>query len=183
MKAITLAVCLALIVPNSASAGLKLTGDAKPRHFKWAALAQARVPLPNERIRIISDYDPMYVPGTHFSTIYLPKAGWGGWTYMDERTLFYHELGHSFDHAHMNKAERNSFRVLAGTSASWWNHNARWKDTNLKLAPAEMFGEMYASCAMGMTRESLTNKDIVSYGWVPPVGNDAAICELIRSAA
>jgi hypothetical protein len=46
-----------------------------------------------------------------------------------------------------------------------------------------MFAEMYAACALGMTKEQVDEVPSVSYGWVPPEGTDAAFCTLIRAAA
>lgn len=172
MKKIAIAVLVLLLTPASAGATLKMTGDARPRHFNWARAAQANVPLPDQRFRIYSDADPMYFPGLR--EMYLPQPGWGGWTYWDEHVLFLHELGHVFDFTHLSRAERNQFRALVGTPCSWWSKRC-------KLPPGEMFAEMYAACGLGMTKLEVDAVPSVSYGWTPPLGADATLCLLIRS--
>jgi hypothetical protein len=168
-----------------ADARLRMYGDAKPRHFNWARQAQQNVPLPDQRIRLVSGYDPTYFPVSR--EMFLPQSGWGGWTYWDERVLFLHELGHVFDSRQLSKAERTRFRILARTRCSWWSDRCylagepRKEDYN--VPPGEMFAEMYAACALGMTKEQVDEVPSVSYGWVPPEGTDAAFCTLIRAAA
>lgn len=159
-------------------------GDVKPRHWTWAAQAQTRVPLPNVQLSIVSDFDPMYDPITH--KLYIPKPGWGGWTYRDERVLFLHELGHVFDYTEMNRAERDRFRAAIGTGkCSWWGTCTLWREglRDGVMEPGERFAEMYAACAIGKTREQVEAAGLPSYGWLPELGTDAALCYLIRAFA
>jgi hypothetical protein len=50
------------------------------------------------------------------------------------------------------------------------------------LPPGEMFAVMYEACAMGMTREKVDDAGFNTYGWEPPDGSEAALCDLIRGA-
>jgi hypothetical protein len=45
-----------------------------------------------------------------------------------------------------------------------------------------MFAVMYEACAMGMTREKVDDAGFNTYGWEPPDGSEAALCDLIRGA-
>jgi hypothetical protein len=179
---LTLTVLIALLAPASADATLRMYGDARPRHFNWAREAQTNVPLPDLRLTIWSGSDPMYDPT--LNDLFLPQPGWGSWTYHDEKLLFLHELGHAFDFRHLNRSERDRFRAVAGTSCSWWStrcylpgqpHVAEWN-----VPPGEMFAEMYAACALGLTRAEVEAQDYPSYGWQPPADTTDTLCDLIR---
>jgi hypothetical protein len=174
--------------PAGAAAGFRMYGQDKPRHWKWAREAQKNVPLPQVRITIAGEDmlgGASYHPST--KTLRLPKPGFGGWTYWDERVLFLHELGHAFDFRHLDRFERVEFRALAGTSCSWLSTRCFLvgypRKATYNVPPAEMFAEAYSACALGMTLEARDEVPSVSYGWEPPEGSDSALCDLIRRAA
>jgi hypothetical protein len=176
LKALCAISILALIVPASVDAALRMNGDVRPRHWKWAAQAQVNVPLPNVRIKLISGYDPEYFPIER--EMYLPQPGWGGWTYKDEHILFLHELGHAFDTTELNSKQRNQFRALIGTRCVWWSTRC-WNGKHT-LPPGERFAEAYSACAIGLTREQLEERGYVSYGWHPHPSIESKLCDLIR---
>jgi hypothetical protein len=169
---LTLTVLIALLAPASADATLRMTGDAKPRHFNWARQAQTNVPLPDAQFELLSGSDPQYLPDLH--EMYLPRPGQGGWTYWDEHALFLHELGHVYDFTHLNQQKRNQFRAMVRTSCGWWS-------TRCEVPPGEMFAEQYAACALATTKASLDAVPTVTYGWLPPAETEAALCRFIQA--
>ena len=136
---------------------LRMDGDAKARHFNWAATASARVPLPTAQFEIMSgNYDPEYLPA--YKLMFLPSVGSRPWqeTYRQERYLFLHELGHVYDYSNLTPAKRAAFKQLVGTTCKWqaahcrsWNWN---NESVADVAPVEMYAEAYVGCALGLTR-------------------------------
>lgn len=179
MKKFLLIALIALATAAPATAGLQLRGQVGPHMRAW--VKQAQVPLPNTGVKVVLYSDPMYEPKT--KTLYLPGLG-DGWTLFDNHVLLYHELGHAFDFANMDAGDRESFKRFVGTTCKWWATNCYSISVSngdrLRLAPGEMFAEMYAACAFGLTREQLDLRGAVTYGWEPPQGTDAALCALIR---
>jgi hypothetical protein len=181
-------VTLAVAAPNSQA--LTMHGPGAARHSAWAQAASVNVPLADANITIVEGRNllPVYYADDH--EVDLPQPGYGGWTYFSEHGLFLHELGHVFDFANLTPALRNRFRALAQTSCAWWAehcHTARWisgPGVYVDVPPGEMFAEMYASCALGLTQGEYENAGYNSYGWMPPQGvNDADFCSLIREGA
>lgn len=170
---------------------------AKARQWAWVREAQANVPLPDEHVQIVEDWNlwPVYYAahpgwlGQERSVIDLPRPGRNGDTYHEEHGLLLHELGHSFDHADLSPLERDRFKAIVGVTCSWWakrciTHPYWWlPDWTVNLSPGEMFAEEYAACALGLTQEQYQDALYNSYGWRPPAGTDAALCSLIRSSA
>lgn len=192
MSRITLAFAVAALVFSGAApaqATLRMYGDARPRHWNWAREAQAHVPLPDVRVRF-HRYDcglyggACYEPGKsgRHGVLYLPGPQYDGWGYENERLLFLHELGHAFDYRHLDRSERDRFRTLVGTGCSWMSQRC-FLAPGYNVPPAEMFAEIYAACALGLTRAEVEARGLVSYGWRPPADKDGALCDLIRSAA
>lgn len=170
MKKVFLIALVALIAAPSAGATLRMYGDVKQRHWRWAARANTNMPIPDARFALYSGHDPQYLPGLR--EMYLPRPGHGGWTYWDERVLFLHELGHVYDFRHLSRAERNLFRATAGTPFAWWSKKT-------EVPPGEIFAEQYSACALGMTLRERDAIPSVSYGWEPP--SNVGLCPLIRS--
>lgn len=152
----------------------------------WAH--ESAAPLP--QVKIWVGYgDPVTYPGPE---VYLPRVGSGGWTALAVRGLFYHELGHVFDHNYMTNSLRDEFRQEAGVPSScwrWWHNckTVRWvtaANYYISIPPGEMFAEEYAACSLGLTQREYQDARYNSYGWVPPRGTDETkLCGLISSAA
>jgi hypothetical protein len=156
---------------------LELSGRVTPAMRVWTKEASANVPLPPTRLTI-RDGSPM----TLGSTIVLPFA-WGAFTV---RGLFLHELGHVYDRRVMTPARRLAFLRAAGVTCRWKAahcRTARWisgPGVVVDVRPEEMFAEMYAACALGLTERGYQDAGYNTYGWVPPDGADAALCAVIR---
>jgi hypothetical protein len=181
-----------LLLAPAASArnwpGLRMTGDVKVRHWHWATEAGANVPMPDARVWVF-DGSPEYLPGEQIMIVPFynaPGAAKEGWTAHAEKGLFLHELGHVYDYANMTPARRMAFKEAAGTSCAWLAKHClshRWvsgPDVMVDVAPVEMFAEMYAACALGLTERGYQDAAFNTYGWVPPDGTDAALCDTIR---
>jgi hypothetical protein len=180
---------LALLLPASAGATLRMYGNVKQRHWTWAHQAQVNVPLANAKIWVY-DGDPVFFPDIHVLTVpfYDGKgAAAQGWTAHLEKGLFLHELGHVFDTSNMTPAARTSFIQLAGVHCRWWGIHCvthRWvsgPDVMVDLVPGEMFAEEYMACALGLTRRQVEDQQYNTYGWQPPDGVEPQMCALIRS--
>jgi hypothetical protein len=191
--ALTTALALFFAPSSTAHASFGLKGEGLTRHLKWARAAQLHVPLPNERIRVVEDWDLLpeyFAPQPELglgAQINLPRPGRGGWDYHSEHGLFLHELGHSFDHANVTPLLRKRFKVLAGTKCSWRAAHCRFRDrwdrtSVLDSPPGEWFAEMYASCALGISQAEYQLEGYNTYGWLPPDGSDSAICSLLSAA-
>ena len=167
---------------SAASAGpanqLSLSGRATTEMRLWAEEASTNVPLPKLRLAIRNG-NPM-LAGT--ATIYLPFA----WGTLAVHGLFLHELGHAYDSDAMTGARRQEFLQIAGVTCSWTAahcRTARWVSGPgfyVDVKPQEMFAEMYAACALGLTERGYQDAGYNTYGWVPPDGADAALCGVIR---
>jgi hypothetical protein len=184
---------LALLITSPAASpraypGLRMGGDVKARHWRWASAAAQHVPLADARVWI-HDGDPIYYVDDH--TLYVPfhnarGAARQGWTAHVEEGLFLHELGHVYDFADMTPKRRIAFKSLVRTTCSWWAPHClsnRWITSPTEMVdvpPGEMFAEMYAACALGLTQRGYQDAGFNSYGWVPPAGTDQALCDLIR---
>jgi hypothetical protein len=183
LRAMRLAALVAALwlVPVSAASALEMGGNAKPRHWNWARAASVNVPLPDERITLSDGHDPEYLP--EFKMLLLPSVGRGKYqeSYRQERYLFLHELGHVYDFANLRPADRTRFKRAVGTSCAWRAKRCRsWNWSNESVAdvsPSEMFAEMYAACALGLTRLQVDEQRFYSYGWMPPLLVDQrALC-------
>lgn len=176
------AVLLAALILAPAASAVTLVGDVRPRHRNWVREARQQMPVAKVTLRLNRAGCP-FVGGACYDDetreLYLPLAGRGGWTYWDERVLFLHELGHAADLRHLNRAERSAFRAAVGTDCSWWSTRCPNPSAGEgeKLPPGERFAEMYAACALGMTREQVDAVPSVSYGWDPdPALDQSALC-------
>jgi hypothetical protein len=188
LRAMRLAALVAamLLVPVSAASALEMGGDAKPRHWNWARAAAVNVPLPDARIVLMSGHDPEYLP--EFKMLLLPAVGHGRYqeSYRSERYLFLHELGHVYDYTALRPADRARFKRAVGTTCAWraaqcrsWNW---WNETVVSVPPQEMYAEVYAACAIGLTRVQADEAAYPSYGWMPPQSVDqAGLCGLLRA--
>ena len=177
-----LVVVAALVFATTATAArapstLQLSGHLTADIWPWARAASANVPLPTARLRVESG-SPMF----DGATIYLPFA----WSTLTLHGLFLHELGHAYDRYDMNAARRQDFLRIAGVTCSWTAmhcRTARWVSgpgVVVDVRPQEMFAEMYAACALGLTERGYQDAGYNTYGWVPPDGTDAALCDVIR---
>jgi hypothetical protein len=172
-------------VPGADASGFRLVGDVRPHHFAW--LRAAQVPLPPLTVTLVLDRGPFYEPGSQ--TAFVPKAGRRGWTYADERLLFFHELGHAFDYALLRPADRVRFRGIAATTCRWWQNPCRALNARcgcgqiLNVAPGEMFAEAYAALALGMTRAQVDDAGLPTYGWNPPAEAEAVTRALLEEIA
>lgn len=178
--AVLVVAACALVLAPVASARFKLRGNVRPQLWAWAREAAVNVPLPNVTVRVVVGYNPFWQPRTR--TLYLPR----GWSDQAVHGLFLHELGHAFDTVEMTRTSRSAFSTLAGTTCGWWQRpceslNRRSGQTIL-IPPAEMFAEAYDACALGLTRHQVDDAGFNTYGWDPPDGSDAALCDLIRQA-
>jgi hypothetical protein len=162
-------------------------GDVKALHWRWASAAARHVPLPDARVWI-HDGDPIYYVDDH--TLYVPfhnarGAARQGWTAHAEMGLFLHELGHVYDFADMTPKRRIAFKSLVRTTCPWLARHClsnRWVTSATEMVdvpPVEMFAEMYAACALGLTQRGYQDAGFNTYGWVPPDGTDQALCDLI----
>jgi hypothetical protein len=160
---------------------------AQARHWEWASEAQQHVPLPDASITVV-DGGPRYIPSLRLLVVPFSNLGAEkrlGWNEHTEHGLFLHELGHAYDYANMTPARRASFKTLAGTTCSWWARHCvtdRWVSgpgVTVDIPPGEMFAEMYAACALGLTERAYQDAGFNSYGWVPPPGTDEQLCALI----
>lgn len=163
---------------SPANAALHLYGDVKPRHWNWARQAQENVPLPDARITLWSGYPAAYEPKWRY--LYLPRPGSDGASYWEERISLLHEFGHAFDFSVMTRGDRQRFRTLAQTRCGWLSQRC-YLEPRWNVPPAEMFADAYSACALGLTLRTAAPLGLASYGWFPPEGTDAAICDLIRS--
>ena len=140
--------------------------------------AAPNVPLPRGQLAIRNG-SPMYAA----RSIFLPFS-WGGHAV---RGLLLHELGHVYDAQSMTPARRARFLELAGVTCAWKAphcRTVRWvsgPDVYVDVRPEEMFAEMYAACALGLTESQYQDAGYRTYGWVPPEGTDASLCALIRN--
>lgn len=163
-----------------AAKGLRLSGRVTSDTRLWSHEAVANVPLPNARLTIRSG-SPMF----EGSTIYLPFA----WGTQAVHGLFLHELGHAYDRYEMTPARRQAFLQIAGVTCAWTAPHCstpRWVSgpgVYVDVKPQEMFAEMYAACALGLTERGYQDSGYNTYGWVPPEGTDAALCGVIRGHA
>lgn len=157
--------------------GLHLSGRVTPTTWQWAREASANVPLPDARLTIRNG-----APTFEGATVYLPFA----WGTFYVHGLFLHELGHAYDRYDMTRARRQEFLRIAAVKCTWTAahcHTARWVSgpgVYVDVGPQEMFAEMYAACALGLTEPGYQNAGYKTYGWVPPDGTDAALCGVIR---
>lgn len=198
-------VVVALAITSAAQATLKMDG-AKQRHWNWAKAAQAYVPLPDSRVWLIgmdcplrgggacvtgrwNEDDPIAMTrqGGRWMVMWLPTPGVDGWSYADERSLFFHELGHVADFRHLTRVERERFRAAIGSSCSWWSETCTIRRANdplwsAKVPPGELFAEAYVACALNMSRQELEDTGVVTYGWQPPIGK-TELCNLVRVIA
>lgn len=177
-RLVLIAALIAAVFASGASA-MTLSGDVRPRHRNWIREAAQYVTLPNEHLWIVSDWDPEFIPES--KEILLPQPGSGGWTYHDEHYLLLHELGHAFDFQYMTPASRAAFKVAIGSPCSWWSEHCpvpRWPGHS--VPPGERFAELYAACALGLTRRQADEAGYPSYGWDPPEGkDDLSLCPMI----
>ena len=179
-KAIIGVVTLALALVNTTTAqALNMSGNVKPRHWAWAKQAQQRgVPLPSASVKVYpGDFDPMYDPAKRI--MYIPDEN-----RKQEHILFLHELGHVFDYHNLNQLERKKFKILINSRCAWWSPACKlwrygYRESNLE--PGEIFAEMYAACAIGLTREQIEDRDYVSYGYIPDPAIEPKICQAIKS--
>jgi hypothetical protein len=194
-RALLVLIAALVLVPNAA-AGFGMNGEGASRHWTWVHAAQANVPLPNAHVRIFEDWNllPEFFQakpgwlGQEQNVIDLPRPGRGGWDYHAEHGLLLHELGHLYDFANMTPALRRRFDAIVGTRCRWWAKrcvSSSWilgPGVSVDLPPGEMFGETYAACALGLSVADYIYALYNSYGWVPPQGTDAALCDVIRAA-
>lgn len=163
---------------SGSRAGLRLSGRVTPEMGTWTRQASANVPLPSARLTIRNG-SPLFAEGT----IFLPFA-WGTFAV---RGLFLHELGHVYDSQSMTATRRLRFLQIAEVSCRWTAphcRTVRWvsgPDVHVDVKPQEMFAEMYAACALGLTEREYEDAGYNTYGWVPPDGTDSDLCALIRS--
>ena len=188
-RALVVALALSLALSSPAGAkpvrGLHMGGPrVQPIMWTWATDASHNVPLPNANFTVWSG-DPYFAFDAP-QMMFLPKSQ-DGWTGLAIHGLFLHELGHAYDYTAMTPARRNAFRAAAGTDCNWYAKRcvtARWisgPGVFVNVPPGEMFAEMYAACALGLTRVQVEQAGYNTYGWVPPDGTDeAALCNIIR---
>lgn len=175
------AVFVLLAVASPAAAGLWLTGEATRADKTWAAEAAAYVPLAPGAVYVTRGWDPMWLPQDQILSI--PRAGHGGWTARDEHYLLLHELGHVFDSRLMSPAKRDTFRQAIQSPCSWWSaHCKPPRNQDESVPPGERFAELYAACALGLTRWQVDDAGYPSYGWDPPV-DDRSLCALFQRFA
>ena len=150
-----------------------LTQDGRPITGKLHAwLHQAKVPLVRGRVQIRRESCPGHpaLVGCVWSprprTIFLSNRAF------EPRTVFYHELGHSFDLLVLNKHDRARFKRIIGIRRHGWFSGA--------LPPSEWFADGYAACAV-RTRVRRRAK-ATFYGYAPRRRQHARVCQLIRDA-
>src|SRR5690348_18457530 len=168
-------------------AGLHLHGPHVHHGMRVWAL-QDQMPFPSASIGVYYG-DPARYPGNQ---VYLPRVGADGWSVLAVRGLFFHEIGHVYDHEYMTPALRKQFMEAIGVypACSKWLRNCRtvrWVVNDysyVTIQPAEMFAEEYAACALGLTQLGYQEAGYNTYGWVPPKGTgEAQLCSLISSAS
>jgi hypothetical protein len=159
---------------------LRLSGRVTPEISAWTREAAVNVPLPRARLTIRNGS-----PTFDGATIYLPF----GANTLTLRGLFLHELGHAYDRYDMTRARRQRFLRIAEVPCTWTAlhcRTARWVSgpgVSVDVRPQEMFAEMYAACALGLTEHGYQDAGYNTYGWVPPDGTDSSLCGLIRGDA
>jgi hypothetical protein len=122
--------------------------------------------------------------GFEGATIFLPFSS----SKSTVHGLFLHELGHAYDRYDMSAERRQEFLAIAGVTCNWTAahcRTARWVSgpgVYVDVRPQEMFAEMYAACALGLTQRAYQDAGFNTYGWVPPDGTDAALCDVIRGS-
>jgi len=162
---------------GTAASGLHLSGRVSADMGSWVRQAGENVPLPNARLTVRSG-------SARFEgkTIYLPA----GASVLAIRGLFLHELGHAYDAYGMTPERRQEFLRIASVTCTWTSlhcRTARWVSgpgVYVDVRPQEMFAEMYAACALGLTERGYQDAGYRTYGWVPPDGTDAALCSVVH---
>src|SRR5690242_21415377 len=109
----------------------------------WAL--QDRMPFPTASIGVYYG-DPATYPGNQ---VYLPRVGSEGWSMLAVHGLFFHEIGHVYDHEYMTPILRKQFMEAVGVypACSRWLRNCRtvrWvvnDDYYITILPAELLVE------------------------------------------
>lgn len=97
----------------------------------------------------------------------------------DARSTFLHEVGHVFDNAEMDDADRSRFQQIDGSRATPW---AGGDDT---ARPSEDFANAYAACAMLGPRPRTTAGLVIveALPYVRTIYQYRAACRMITAAA
>ena len=140
-------------------------------------LHQARAPLVNGRIRLISASCPGQPRFAGCVFTRRPRTLWIRPGARNEKSVIYHERGHAFDLTLLRHRDRRAFkRALGIDRAGWFNGD---------VAPSELFAEAYALCGrFGMRRPPTSELGWTRsvYGYRPSRTQHRTVCGLVARA-
>lgn len=88
---------------------------------------------------------------------------------VDERTQFWHEMGHIVDFNLLTDQDRGTFAYLIHDHRPWWSPND---------APGEQFAEAFRLCVTSMRWVSRRQED---YGYTPTLHQHHRMCRWMRT--